>query len=368
MFQTLKNTFRSVAVCSLAVVCSFAQTLAQTPTPAQAISTMLDPTAVEMANAYMATPYEVQDRTRRNELLEYNAQSDYHDRDYVLNGMAATAEAVNFFDQSGQDLGMSAAESTGSLAGSLSSAYADESKNATLDKTLNVGCEGAFAPFTYIDDQGNITGFDIDLIKAIGKDLGYNVKINVMPFDGLIPSLMTGNIDLIISGFTISEERAKKVDFSDPYYLCGMSYVIEKKNAQKYDTYEKLDGHPICTQLAATGTNFTQKFLQKSKDKIFNTPPETYIELGNGSCLAAIHDKPVNDFFLTKDNSGKFTSIEIKKHIDKEYYGIAVQKGNKELLNQINKGLKEVEENGVFEKISMDWFGNNILDSLKETE
>ncbi len=254
------------------------------------------------------------------------------------------------------------------IVSSLSSAYADEANTKAQGKTLNVGCEGAFAPFTYIDDQGNITGFDIDLIKAIGKDLGYNVKINVMPFDGLIPSLMTGNIDLIISGFTISEERAKKVDFSDPYYLCGMSYVIEKKNAQKYDTYEKLDGHPICTQLAATGTNFTQKFLQKSKDKIFNTPPETYIELGNGSCLAAIHDKPVNDFFLTKDNSGKFTSIEIKKHIDKEYYGIAVQKGNKELLNQINKGLKEVEENGVFEKISMDWFGNNILDSLKESE
>ena len=123
------------------------------------------------------------------------------------------------------------------IVSSLSSAYAGEANTNAQGKTLNVGCEGAFAPFTYIDDQGNITGFDIDLIKAIGKDLGYNVKINVMPFDGLIPSLMTGNIDLIISGFTISEERAKKVDFSDPYYLCGMSYVIEKKNAQKYDTY-----------------------------------------------------------------------------------------------------------------------------------
>ena len=201
------------------------------------------------------------------------------------------------------------------IVSSLSSAYADEANTNAQGKTLNVGCEGAFAPFTYIDDQGNITGFDIDLIKAIGKDLGYNVKINVMPFDGLIPSLMTGNIDLIISGFTISEERAKKVDFSDPYYLCGMSYVIEKKNAQKYDTYEKLDGHPICTQLAATGTNFTQKFLQKSKDKIFNTPPETYIELGNGSCLAAIHDKPVNDFFLTKDKPESIEAIHTSKRV-----------------------------------------------------
>src|SRR5574344_977565 len=116
--------------------------------------------------------------------------------------------------------------------GFLSASFTSD---AADNKVLNVGCEGAFAPFTYIGDDGNITGFDIDLIKEIGKDLGYEVKITVMPFDGLIPSLKLGNIDLIISGFTISEERAKQVDFSDPYYLCGMSYVIEKRNAKEYD-------------------------------------------------------------------------------------------------------------------------------------
>lgn len=247
--------------------------------------------------------------------------------------------------------------------GFLSASFTSD---AADNKVLNVGCEGAFAPFTYIGDDGNITGFDIDLIKEIGKDLGYEVKITVMPFDGLIPSLKLGNIDLIISGFTISEERAKQVDFSDPYYLCGMSYVIEKRNAKEYDLYEKLQGKTVCTQLAATGTNFAQKFLDKSEVKIFNTPPETYIELGNGSCVAAIHDKPVNDFFLAKDRSGRFTSIQIKQHIDKEYYGIAVRKGNKKLLDEINRGLKDVAANGTFEKVSMHWFGNNILDTLKE--
>jgi len=217
------------------------------------------------------------------------------------------------------------------------SSYAQSESDTQPKKVLNVGCEGAFAPFTYINDQGDITGFDIDLIKELGTHLGYDVKINVMAFDGLIPSLMVGNIDLIISGFTITDERAKKVDFSDPYYLCGMSYVLNKKDVKKYDSYEKLNGHTLCTQLAATGTNFSQKFLPKSQLKIFNAPPETYIELGNGSCVAAVHDKPVNDFFLARDTSGKFTSIEITKHINKEYYGIAVQKGNKKLLDEINR-------------------------------
>lgn len=241
-----------------------------------------------------------------------------------------------------------------------------QSQNQSHEKILHIGCEGAFAPFTYIDKQGEITGFDIDLIKKLGEHLGYKVVIDVMQFDGLIPALMVGNIDLIISGFTITEERAQKVDFSDPYYLCGMSYVVKKEDAEIYNSYEKLDGKKICTQLAATGTNFAKKYLKKSELKIFNAPPETFIELGNGACVAAIHDKPVNDFFLTRDNSSRFTSIDIKQHLDKEYYGIAVRKGNKVLLDKINQGLKEIEANGIFEKVSIKWFGHNILDTLKE--
>ena len=152
------------------------------------------------------------------------------------------------------------------IVSSLSSAYAGEANTNAQGKTLNVGCEGAFAPFTYIDDQGNITGFDIDLIKVIGEDLGYEVKINVLPFDGLIPSLKLGNIDLIISGFTISEERAKQVDFSDPYYLCGMSYVIEKKNAKKYEiSYSLKKNFKAAKKVTTKKTSVTIKKLKKGK-------------------------------------------------------------------------------------------------------
>ncbi len=253
------------------------------------------------------------------------------------------------------------------LLGSIFSASAEEGKETSAQsKVLNVGCEGAFAPFTYIDDKGDITGFDIDFIKALGKHLGYDVKINVLAFDGLVPSLMVGNIDLIISGFTITEARAKQVDFSDPYYLCGMSYVIKKKNLKKFNSYEKLGKQTLCTQLAATGTNFAQKFLPQAKLKIFNAPPETYIELQKEGCVAAIHDRPVNDFFLTQDKSGEFTSVQVKQHVSKDYYGIAVQKGNSKLLKEINQGLKEMLENGEFAKISEKWFGYNIISSLKE--
>lgn len=248
------------------------------------------------------------------------------------------------------------------------SAYADEGEaNKNQQKNLIVGCEGAFAPFTYIDDSGQISGFDIDLIKAIGTSLGYdNVTIRVLPFDGLIPALMTSNIDLIISGFTISPERDKKVDFSDPYYLCGLTYLVDKKDAKTYDNYEKLNGEDICVQIGSSGAVFAEKFLTKSKKKIFNSPPETYLELGNGGCKAVIHDMPVNDFFLAKDGSGRFESLHISRHVDKEYYGIAVREGDKKMLYEVNRGLKLVEENGEFERISKEWFGHDIRDTLKE--
>lgn len=253
-----------------------------------------------------------------------------------------------------------------SLCAAAFGATAAEVQNPPQQKNLIVGCEGAFAPFTYIDDSGNIIGFDIDLIRAIGKSLGYNTTIRVLPFDGLIPALMTGNIDLIISGFTITPERDKKVDFSDPYYLCGLTYLVNKEDAKKYDSYEKLDGEPICLQIGTTGALFTEKFLPNSQRKVFNSPPEAYIELGNGGCRAVIHDMPVNDFFLAKEKTDRYESINIGRHVDKEYYGIAVREGDKHLLDEVNRGLKLVDENGEFERISKEWFGHDIRDTLKE--
>ncbi len=236
----------------------------------------------------------------------------------------------------------------------------------TRDKVLHVGCEGAFAPFTYIDDAGKITGFDIDLIRQLGKDMGYKVEVQVYPFDGLIPALLTDSIDVIISGFTISEERAKKVDFSDPYYLCGLTYLVKDEDKSKFTDYTKLDGQDVCVQIGTTGAMFVQKHLKKAKIKQFNSPPETYLELGNGGCKAVVNDMPVNDFFLAKHKASGISSMHIDRDVDKEYYGIAVNKNHPEMLKVMNEGLKKVQQDGSFAKISNIWFGYDITDTLKQ--
>ena len=241
------------------------------------------------------------------------------------------------------------------------------SQAGVSDKVLNVGCEGAFAPFTFIDKNGQITGFDIDLIRQIGSDLGYKVNVRVYPFDGLIPALLTDGIDVIISGFTISPERAKKVDFSDPYYLCGLTYLTQAKHAEKFKDYIKLDGEKLCVQIGTTGAMFAQKHFPNAQLRQFNSPPETYLELERGGCAAVINDMPVNDFFLSRHQDGtKFASAHIDKDVDKEYYGIAVNKNHPEMLKEINRGLKLVQQNGNFAKISTTWFGYDITDTLKQ--
>lgn len=253
-----------------------------------------------------------------------------------------------------------------------SAAHAEDQANTDPNhflqtKVLRVGCDAAFAPFTYTDEKGQLIGFDVDLIKAIGEEMGYTIEMQGYPFDGIIPTLITNNIDLIISGFTISEERAKRVAFSEPYYRCGLTFLVKKEDADKFNDFDDLAKAEICTQIGTTGSLYLEKTLTKPNLKQFNTPPETYLELTNGGCDVVVNDRPVNDFYLARhpDNKKNIVSYDINE-AQNEYYGIAVRKDNKVLLDIINQGLERLLANGKFAKISEKWFGYDITDSLKK--
>ena len=197
-----------------------------------------------------------------------------------------------------------------STAGALLMAVSLSTADVAAKETLKVGCEGGFAPFTYIDDRGVLTGFDVDLIRMMGKKMGYDeVEITVYPFDGLIPALMTDNFDLIISGFTISEERAKRVDFSDPYYRCSLTYLVKKEHAQELAKIESLKDKTVCTQIGTTGAMYIEKALPGINLKQFNSPAESYIELQNDGCVATLNDRPVNDYFIVTSGTTGVKSL-----------------------------------------------------------
>lgn len=226
--------------------------------------------------------------------------------------------------------------------------------------TLRVGTEATFAPFEFSKTDGSLTGFDVELITAIGKEVGFDVEIVNMPFDGLIPAMITSQIDAAIAAITITDERAKRVDFSDPYYTSGLSVLILEENASKYPNIDALKGQKLCAQIGTTGAMTAEK-LSPGKAKSFNTEPEAFMELKAKGCEGVVNDRPINLYFLTQTDASNGVT-EINEILTAEKYGIAVRKGNTELLDKLNAGLKKLHENGVYDEIYQKWFKFSAID------
>ena len=123
-------------------------------------------------------------------------------------------------------------------------------------ETLKFGTEATFAPFEFTDNKANIIGYDVDIIKAIGEAEGFDVQVVNMPFDSLIPGVLTAQLDGAIAGISITEERAKQVSFSDPYYKSGISAIVRKADAKKYTTLDSLKNSRLCAQIGTTGASY----------------------------------------------------------------------------------------------------------------
>lgn len=232
-------------------------------------------------------------------------------------------------------------------------AFSFSAAASAAEQTLRVGTEPTFAPFEFVDEKTNITGYDIDIINAIGEAEKVKFEIVSMPFDGLIPALLTGQLDVIIAGMTITPERKKRVAFSEPYYDSGLSAVILTENVTKYRKIANLSHSRICAQIGNTGSVYAQKL---SGDVVnFNTHPEAYMELKAKGCEAVITDRPVNQYFLTQTKDDIF--IEIRDVVEAAQFGIATAKDNEKTLELLNHGLQKIRKNGTFAKIHQKWFG-----------
>ena len=211
---------------------------------------------------------------------------------------------------------------------------------AKAEKVLRVGTNPTFAPFEFQAKGSNdLTGFDIDLAKV---NLG---------FDGLIPALSTGNIDLAVSGMSITEERKNAVDFCDPYYTSGL-IVLVRPDETNIKGINDLVGKRIGAQIGTTGA--TKASSVKGADvKQYNNANEPFIELDNKGVDAVINDQPVVAYYLVNGGKGKM----VGDIMEAEYYGIAAKKGNKALVKQVNEALAALKKNGEYDKIYKKWFG-----------
>lgn len=221
-------------------------------------------------------------------------------------------------------------------------------------KVLRVGTEPAFAPFEFQKEGSNeFTGFDMDLIRAIGTKLGYKVEIASMGFDALIPALNSGNIDVAIAGMTITDERKKVVVFSDPYYTSGLIVMVKKDDAS-IKSFNDLEGKRIAVQIGTTGADKAAE-VKNAQVTAFNDNTAAAMELKNGGADAVINDSPVLKYYLQQ--GGSADAKIVGDVMNSEQYGIAVKKGNDKLAAEINKALAEMKQNGEYDKLYTTWFG-----------
>jgi polar amino acid transport system substrate-binding protein len=199
---------------------------------------------------------------------------------------------------------------------------------------------------------GDFTGFDVDLIKAIGQVAGFDVEIKEMGFDGIITALQTNNVDLAISGISIDDERKKAVDFSLPYYQSGLVVAVKADN-NTIKGFDDLKGKKIAVQIGTTGAKEAKK-IPGAKVTELDKVPDVFLELKNGGVDAVVNDLPVTAYYIQQGNK----DIKIVGDVrSAEYYGIAVPKGKPEVLHKINDGLKALKASGQYAEIYKKWFG-----------
>ena len=220
---------------------------------------------------------------------------------------------------------------------------------AMAKPVLKVGTSADFPPFEFQDEKtGEYLGFDIDLINAIGEAVAMDVEIVNTAWDGLIPGLLTGNFDCIISAMTITEDRLKAVDFSDPYFSASQ-VIVTKLEDTSIKTLEDLVGKQVSVQIGTTG-DLEVSEVDGIIVKRFNLAPDAIQEVRNGGVAACVIDLAV-----AEEISQQYKDIKYGEPITTEEYGIAIRKGNSQLLEKINKGIAEVKASGQYDEIYAKW-------------
>jgi ABC-type amino acid transport substrate-binding protein len=214
---------------------------------------------------------------------------------------------------------------------------------------LTVGSDIPYPPFEQ-GKPGHYTGFDIELMEAIAAKLGREVEFQDTSFETIFRDVAQGKFDAVISAATITGEREKAVDFSDPYYLSEQAVLVKEGSPIK--SLKELEGKTVAVQQGTTGQELAKVEIPGSEIRPYPEGPDAVNALKAGTVEGVVIDAPVAQNAVEKSGG-----VEIAEKVPtEESYGIAVAQGDTELLEEINKGLKEVEDDGTYKKIYAKWF------------
>lgn len=234
---------------------------------------------------------------------------------------------------------------------------------AALPQVIKIGTEGAYKPFNYLDQKGQLLGFDIDITRALCQEMKAKCEFVTQDWDGIIPGLMLKKYDMIVASMSITDERKAKVDFSDPYYTTPAKFMV-KKGVKLDISKEGLKGKTIGVQRSTIhATYLKSEYKDIVKLKEYDTQENANMDLQSGRVDAILADSAVLYLWMQEQGKGQYEFIgpDLK---DPKWFGvgagIALRKGDTELASALNKALAKIKKNGVYDKIAKSYFPFNI--------
>ena len=226
---------------------------------------------------------------------------------------------------------------------------------AASKPTVTVATDPSFVPFESMDIKTHkMVGFDTDLIRHIGKEAGFNVKLRTMNFNGIIPALQAHSVDIAIAGITITKQRAKKIDYSIPYYDSGLRIMVRSNNTS-ITSVKDFAGKKISTKIGSTSYDYLEKNAPNAKQIVpYPGTDQMYMAVISGNVDAALYDAPNVLYFVKTKGQGRVKAVG--PLYEGQQYGIAFPKGSK-WVAPVNKALKAMFQNGSYAKIYKKWFG-----------
>ncbi|GMA07233.1 glutamine ABC transporter substrate-binding protein [Tetragenococcus halophilus subsp. flandriensis] len=246
----------------------------------------------------------------------------------------------------------------------LLSACSSGEYNDAKDADVVIGLDDTFVPMGFRDDEGNLTGFDIDLAKAVFALNDTTVAFQTIDWSMKETELNNGTIDLIWNGYSQTPEREEKVAFSEPYMSNSQLLVTSKDSG--IDSVEEMDGKILGAQEGSSGYNSFTQNPEVLKDRVdseeatlYDSFNEAFIDLENSRIDGLLIDRVYAEYYLKQnEQTDDFNLVETP--YEDENFAVGIRKDDDELLEEINDGFNELQENGEFAEISEKWFGEDV--------
>ncbi|MDT8998090.1 ABC transporter substrate-binding protein [Paucibacter sp. APW11] len=231
-------------------------------------------------------------------------------------------------------------------------------------KKIRIGVEGAYPPFSEVDKDGKLKGFEIDLALALCAEMKAECQLVQQDFDGLIPALQAKKIDAIIASMSITDDRKKAIAFSSPYY--SMPARFTAKADAKFDfTPEGLKGKKIGVQRATIHEKFVAATFKQSEIVRYATQDQAFLDIKSGRIDLTLADMVAADMGFVKTPAGKGFALVGPNYNDPKYFGTGVGVGmrkadEKALGKKLNDAIAAVKANGSFKKLNDKYFEYDI--------